>query len=225
MTSPSSLVFLVLVGVWAVYFFQYWVRRRDHIATARSVEQFSAAMRVLERRDQQPETGLAATLPRSRAVHPPRVTPETAALPPASVERSPAVDAPAARPDDARRAPAAVAVRPDLSVARSDDAPRAPAAAAVRPDPSVARSDDARTGSTPPRLPSTAGRTAGTRGAAPAVVHTSEHAHASTARAARGTAPGPRPGRRPRAMTFVATTVSTFVTAVLAAFSVVPGWW
>ncbi|MGL4176357.1 MAG: hypothetical protein ACRCSN_09790, partial [Dermatophilaceae bacterium] len=67
MRSPSSLVFLVLVGVWAVYFLQYWVRRRDHIATARSVEQFSAAMRVLERRDQAPpETELAATLPRSR---------------------------------------------------------------------------------------------------------------------------------------------------------------
>ena len=52
--SPSSLIFLVLLGVWAAYFVQYWVRRRDHVATARSVEQFSEAMRVLERRDPLP---------------------------------------------------------------------------------------------------------------------------------------------------------------------------
>ncbi|MGL5867373.1 MAG: hypothetical protein ACRCYX_16135, partial [Dermatophilaceae bacterium] len=75
MRSPSNLVFLVLVGVWAVYFFLYWVRRRDHIATARSVEQFSGAMRVLERRDPHLEPELAATLPRSPAVHPPRPAP------------------------------------------------------------------------------------------------------------------------------------------------------
>jgi hypothetical protein len=46
----SSLIFLVVIGVWAAYFIQYWVRRRDHLATARSVDQFSESMRVLERR-------------------------------------------------------------------------------------------------------------------------------------------------------------------------------
>lgn len=51
MQSPSSLIFILLLGIWAAYFVQYWVRRRDHLSTARSVDQFSAAMRVLERRD------------------------------------------------------------------------------------------------------------------------------------------------------------------------------
>lgn len=46
----SSLVFVVIVAVWAVYLVQHWVRRRDHLATARSVDRFSEAMRVLERR-------------------------------------------------------------------------------------------------------------------------------------------------------------------------------
>ncbi len=70
--SPSSLIFLVLLGVWAAYFVQYWVRRRDHVATARSVEQFSEAMRVLERRDPLPGTDLSEAAPRSYAVHPGR---------------------------------------------------------------------------------------------------------------------------------------------------------
>ena len=48
--QPSSLIFLVIIAVWAAYFVQYWVRRREHLATARSVDQFSESMRVLERR-------------------------------------------------------------------------------------------------------------------------------------------------------------------------------
>ncbi|PKW27492.1 hypothetical protein [Phycicoccus duodecadis] len=72
MQSPSSLIFLVLIGVWAAYFVQYWIRRRDHLATARSVEQFSAAMRVLERRAPIPRTDLSDPTPRSWAVHPTR---------------------------------------------------------------------------------------------------------------------------------------------------------
>lgn len=72
MRSPSSLIFLVLLGVWAAYFVQYRVRRRDHIATARSVEQFTQAMRVLERRDPLPRTDLSEQAPRSYAVHPAR---------------------------------------------------------------------------------------------------------------------------------------------------------
>jgi hypothetical protein len=72
--SPSSLIFLVLLGVWAAYFVQYWVRRRDHVSTARSVEQFSEAMRVLERRDRLPGTDLSEAAPPSYAVHPGRAT-------------------------------------------------------------------------------------------------------------------------------------------------------
>ena len=74
MQSPSSLIFLVLLAVWAAYFVQYWIRRRDHLATARSVEQFSAAMRVLERRTVIPRTDLSDPTPRSWAVHPARVS-------------------------------------------------------------------------------------------------------------------------------------------------------
>ncbi len=72
MWSPSSLIFLVLLGVWAAYFLQYWIRRRDHLATARSVEQFSEAMRVLEQRDTTPRTDLSEPAPRSWNVHPTR---------------------------------------------------------------------------------------------------------------------------------------------------------
>lgn len=50
MPAVSSLIFVVILAVWAVYLVQHWVRRRDHLATARSVDRYSEAMRVLERR-------------------------------------------------------------------------------------------------------------------------------------------------------------------------------
>mgnify|MGYP007091951070 CR=1 FL=1 len=46
--QPSSLIFVLVVAIWAAYLVQYWVRRRDHLATIRSVDRFSAAMRVLD---------------------------------------------------------------------------------------------------------------------------------------------------------------------------------
>ncbi|MDE9364249.1 hypothetical protein PZ938_01395 [Luteipulveratus sp. YIM 133132] len=46
----SSLIFLVIVIIWAAYLLQHWVRRRDYLATARSVDRFSEGIRVLERR-------------------------------------------------------------------------------------------------------------------------------------------------------------------------------
>ncbi|GAA1883060.1 hypothetical protein [Lapillicoccus jejuensis] len=49
--QPGSLIFLVIVAVWAVYLVQHWIRRREHVATARSVDRFSEAMRILERRE------------------------------------------------------------------------------------------------------------------------------------------------------------------------------
>jgi len=48
--QPSGLIFLVIIAIWATYLLQHWVRRREHLATARSVDRFSDAMRVLERR-------------------------------------------------------------------------------------------------------------------------------------------------------------------------------
>ena len=75
MQSPSSLIFVLLLGVWAAYFVNYLVRRRDHLSTARSVDQFSSAMRVLDRHDSAaPSTPVAAEPagPRAYAVHPAR---------------------------------------------------------------------------------------------------------------------------------------------------------
>ncbi|HSF98144.1 MAG TPA: hypothetical protein VLA55_05590, partial [Ornithinibacter sp.] len=75
MQSPSSLIFILLLGIWAAFFVQYWVRRRDHLATARSVDQFSAAMRVLERRDTAAPVAPTASpqaAPRAYPVHPAR---------------------------------------------------------------------------------------------------------------------------------------------------------
>ncbi|KGN36541.1 hypothetical protein [Knoellia subterranea] len=70
--QPSSLIFLVIIGIWAAYFVQYWVRRREHLATIRSVDAFSRTMRVLERRDPLPSVDHGAQAPRTYAVSPAR---------------------------------------------------------------------------------------------------------------------------------------------------------
>ncbi|MGB6005162.1 MAG: hypothetical protein WBG36_11185, partial [Ornithinimicrobium sp.] len=69
---PSSLIFVVILAVWAAYLMQHWVRRREHIATARSVDRFSEAMRVLERRHQRAGVDFSTPVPRSYAVSPAR---------------------------------------------------------------------------------------------------------------------------------------------------------
>ncbi|WP_168582260.1 hypothetical protein [Gephyromycinifex aptenodytis] len=48
--SPSSLIFVAVVAIWATYIVVDTTRRREHLATARSVDRFSAQMRVLQRR-------------------------------------------------------------------------------------------------------------------------------------------------------------------------------
>ncbi|HYO20540.1 MAG TPA: hypothetical protein VES02_17950, partial [Dermatophilaceae bacterium] len=70
--QPSSLIFLVLIAMWAAYLLQHWVRRREHLATARSVDRFSDAMRVLERRSPLSEFDLSVSRPRSYALSPAR---------------------------------------------------------------------------------------------------------------------------------------------------------
>lgn len=59
--SPSGLIFLVIVGVWAAYFTQYWIRRREHLSTARSMDRFSESMRVLARRAPRSESSAASS--------------------------------------------------------------------------------------------------------------------------------------------------------------------
>ncbi len=66
--QPDSLVFLVIVAMWAAYFVQYWVRRREHLATVRSVDEFTETMRVLERRRSLPTTDLSTPSRASYAV-------------------------------------------------------------------------------------------------------------------------------------------------------------
>ena len=71
--QPSSLIFLVIIGIWAAYLLQHWVRRREHLATARSVDRFSDAMRVLERPSPLSRPDLPTSHnPRSYAVSPAR---------------------------------------------------------------------------------------------------------------------------------------------------------
>jgi len=65
---PNSLIFAVILAVWAAYLIQHWIRRRDHVATAKSVDRFSEAMRVLERRQSAPRADLKAPTPRSYSV-------------------------------------------------------------------------------------------------------------------------------------------------------------
>lgn len=50
MVSPSSLIFVAVIAIWAAYLVVDTTRRREHLATARSVDRFSAQMRVLQRR-------------------------------------------------------------------------------------------------------------------------------------------------------------------------------
>ncbi|YAL82795.1 hypothetical protein ACMYYO_12835 [Dermacoccaceae bacterium W4C1] len=55
----NGLILLLIVAIWAVYLLQQWVRHRENLATARSVDRFSESMRVLERRGSTPIPVLA----------------------------------------------------------------------------------------------------------------------------------------------------------------------
>lgn len=57
--QPSSLIFVAIVAIWAAYLLQHWIRRRDALVTARTVDQFSEAMRMLEHRGATPVSGEA----------------------------------------------------------------------------------------------------------------------------------------------------------------------
>jgi hypothetical protein len=66
----SSLIFVVIVAIWAAYLVQHWLRRREDAAAGRSVDGFSEAMRVLEKRPVVPPTELRTPRPRSYSVVP-----------------------------------------------------------------------------------------------------------------------------------------------------------
>ena len=69
----SSLIFVVIVAIWAAYLIQHWARRREDAAATRSVDGFSEAMRVLEKRPALPAAELSTPRPHSYAVKPARV--------------------------------------------------------------------------------------------------------------------------------------------------------
>ncbi len=50
LVQPTSLIFVAVVVIWAAFLLQHWIRRREALVTARTVDQFSEAMRVLEHR-------------------------------------------------------------------------------------------------------------------------------------------------------------------------------
>lgn len=119
--QSSSLIFVIVVAIWAVYLLQYWVKRRDHLSTVRSVDRFSAAMRVLDHHRLGRE-GIEPA-PRSYAVAPTR-----AARPTVTVKRAeaPVETAAPVRPTAGDPLPSRPAETPGLSplVARVVDAPR-----------------------------------------------------------------------------------------------------
>ncbi|WP_151525639.1 hypothetical protein [Serinicoccus kebangsaanensis] len=129
MPPVSSFIFVVILAVWAVYLVQHWVRRREHVATARSVDRFSDAMRVLERRRALPRPDIAEQAPAAYSVSPLRP-----ARPEVVVKRG--VSAPAAetRPAAGRDA------RPATSEQGRPAATRPlTGATAVRPTPALRR--------------------------------------------------------------------------------------
>lgn len=95
--QPSSLIFVLVVAIWAVYLLQYWIKRRDHLSTVRSVDRFSAAMRVLD--DHRLRRESAEPTPRSYSVAPvraarPEVTVKHAEAPQRGRLAEPVVGAP-----------------------------------------------------------------------------------------------------------------------------------
>lgn len=100
--DPSSLIFVVIVVIWAVYLLGHWVRRRDQLALLESVDRFSATMRVLERRP--PVPAPATSRPRVHAAPARPVGPTPVRAPVAPVRPRPSVRS--VRPAVPRRAPA-----------------------------------------------------------------------------------------------------------------------
>lgn len=89
----GSLIFVIIVAIWAAYLIQHWVRRQESSAGSRSVERFSRAMRVLERPPVDPDAVPAARAPSrvssARVIRP--VVEVKRATPAGDIRRSPLV--------------------------------------------------------------------------------------------------------------------------------------
>ena len=152
----SSLIFVVIVAIWAAYLVQHWARRREDAAATRSVDGFTEAMRVLEKRPVLPATELSTPRPHSYAVKP------------AGVGR-PTVDVKRAVPAGSGRRPSPLVARRGERVVtaslpsgahgdRYTDHDIAPYAAEVDRMPESARQTSRGIGSRPGRPASAAGR-------------------------------------------------------------------
>ena len=95
----SSLIFVIIVAIWAAYLLQHFARRRENAAAARSVDGFSEAMRVLEKRPVLPPAELAPPRPHSYSVTPARIA-------------RPTIDVKRAAPVGATRSHAPLLARP-----------------------------------------------------------------------------------------------------------------
>lgn len=129
----SSLIFVVIVAIWAAYLLQHYVRRREDAAAIRSADDFSDAMRVLEKRSALHPTDLRPPRAPSYAV-----TPARPARPTVDVKRAtPAGSTPLGSPLVARRGGSG-APGPAGGAARAVGAVEAGAhPAQVRPRPAV----------------------------------------------------------------------------------------
>jgi hypothetical protein len=99
----SSLIFVIIVAIWAAYLLQHFARRRENAAAARSVDGFSEAMRVLEKRPVLPPAELAPPRPHSYSVTPARIA-------------RPTIDVKRAAPVGANRSHAPLLSRPSAPV-------------------------------------------------------------------------------------------------------------
>lgn len=88
----SGIIFPIIIGLWAAYLVPHWIRRRQQLSASRSVDRFSDAMRVLDRRDD--AKAVARPQSHSYVLRPPRAPVQD--LPPAPVV--PSTPRPAARP-------------------------------------------------------------------------------------------------------------------------------
>ncbi|MDT0213209.1 hypothetical protein Q9R29_04865 [Rothia sp. ARF10] len=128
--QPSSLIFLVIIGIWAAYFVQYWVRRREHLATIRSVDAFSETMRVLERRSPLPSVDTGSQAPRTYAVSPARAMRPQVTVKRAEAHTMSRVEVPATRPTASPRPAGATAASASPRFVEAEVVPMHPSRAA-----------------------------------------------------------------------------------------------
>lgn len=122
--APNSLIFVIIIGIWAAYLGKYWLRRRDHLATARSMDRFSESIRVLGQGRVLPSADVHRAPHRSYAVTPggpmrPQVTVKRSVAPDRGSVPAPRVPAPVPASPDATSASRASVTQQRLQPALS----------------------------------------------------------------------------------------------------------